>query len=145
MRSTRHGVVHQRAGNKLALFVVNYLFIHCLAERLHDSSMHLPVHQKRVNYLAAVINRHVAQKLYIAGLTINLYDRDMCPEREGKILWLKKVGRGKPWFSIRRKFFGQVGCERDVLNSETRLSICMRLGQCPCRRFADWHNRVGSS
>src|SRR5882762_10715902 len=125
MRSTRHGVVDQRAANKQPLFVVNYLFIHRLPERLHDSSMDLSVHQKRVNHLAAVINRHVAQKLYIAGLTINLYDRNMCPEREGKILWLKKVGCGKPRFRIRRKFFGQVGRERDVLNSETRPSICM--------------------
>src|SRR6266404_1137118 len=143
--STRHCVVHQRASNKLALFVVNYLFIHRLPERLHDSSMQLSVHQKRVNHLATVINRHIAEKLYVAGLTINLYDCDMRAERKSKILWLEKVGSGKTWFRIRRKFFRQVGRKRDVLNSETRLSICMRFWQCACRRFAYWNNRLGGS
>src|SRR5260370_1290364 len=44
----------------------------------------------------------IVEKRYIAGITIHLCDRDMCAEREGKILWLEEVSRGKPWFCVRR-------------------------------------------
>ncbi len=47
----------------MAVVVVDGLFVKGLAETLHDAAMDLPVHQQRVDDVAAIVHGHVAQDL----------------------------------------------------------------------------------
>ena len=59
----RNRVVHQLAGDELAVVVIDGLLPERLAEALRDAAVHLPVDDQRVDDVAAIVHRDVALDL----------------------------------------------------------------------------------
>ena len=79
--------------------------------------MNLAVHQQRIDYLAAIIDRDVAHNLCLARFLVDLNDADMRAEREGKILRFEEVGRRQAGLGVRRDLFGDVCRQRNALRA----------------------------
>ena len=56
--------------------------------------MYLTVDQERIDYLAAVIDRDIAQESSLACVFVDLDNANVCAERKREILWLEKVSSG---------------------------------------------------
>ena len=87
----RDGVVGEGAGDRRALLVVHHLLPQRLADALDRAAVLLAGHDQRVQDPAAVVDRDVAQRLRLAGLDVDLDDRDVGAERERRAL-LGEVG-----------------------------------------------------
>ena len=68
----RHRVVHEGAGQELAVAGRTPRLPQRLADALGDAAMHLALHQHRVEDLADIVHRGVARDLDRAGLGIDL-------------------------------------------------------------------------
>src|SRR5437764_4455869 len=110
-----HCIVHERARDELPLLVIDHFFIESLSECLDYAALHLPINEHRVDDLAAIVNRDIALEFYLACLTVNLDDTDMCAERKGEILRLEEVCGGKSRLHVGRQVFSQMRGERYVL------------------------------
>ena len=53
----RHGVIHERAGDELALLVVDRAFAERLADALGDAAMHLAFDDHRIDQHAEIVDR----------------------------------------------------------------------------------------
>src|SRR5437899_8337999 len=56
------------------------LFEQRLAHRLHDATVHLAVHQQRIQHVAAVVHGHIFLELDVAGFAIHFHHADMRSE-----------------------------------------------------------------
>src|SRR5947209_6982869 len=72
-----HGVVRERAGEQLAVIVVQCFLVERLADALGQRAVHLRVGQVVVEYVAAVVGCRVLQDVDVARLRIHLDDGDM--------------------------------------------------------------------
>src|SRR5215472_6570312 len=70
-------VVGKVGGYELALLVVVEVLVHRRADSLHRPTAHVPGERHRVDDRTAVVDRDVLQERYLAGLDIDLDDRDM--------------------------------------------------------------------
>ena len=75
-------VIHVRAGQQLALFVVDRVLAQCLANALHDPAMRLAVDQQRIDYRAEIVDERITDDLDHTGLGVDLDFRDMAAVRE---------------------------------------------------------------
>ena len=73
----RHGVVHERARQELAVAVVDDALHQRLARALGDAAMGLAVQDQRVHRAADIVDRGVAVDAHHAGLGIDLDLADM--------------------------------------------------------------------
>ena len=64
----RHAVVHQRAGDELAVLVVDRALEQRLADALRDAAVHLALDDHRVDHGAEVVDRGPGDDLALAGL-----------------------------------------------------------------------------
>ena len=69
-----HGIFHQRAGDQLAVVVVDSAFDHCLAEALDDAALELAGDDEWVDNVADIIDRNVADQLRLSGDAVDLDD-----------------------------------------------------------------------
>ncbi len=68
---TRQRVIHQRAGDKLALRVKGRMFMKRLADPLRDPAMHLTFQHQRVDHRAEIIHHRIAQDIDLAGTRVH--------------------------------------------------------------------------
>src|SRR5262245_5124682 len=70
----RHEVVHERAGEHVAVDVVGGVLVEDLADALRDAAADLAVHDRRVDHPPAVLDHHVARDVDLAGAQVHLDD-----------------------------------------------------------------------
>ena len=85
-------VVDERAGDQLAVLVVDDLLVQRLADAVGHAAVHLAVDQHRVDGRAAVVDRHPALDLDLAGLHVHVDHARVRAEREHEVL--RVVERG---------------------------------------------------
>ena len=78
----RHRVIHQLAGDKLAVVVIDGLLPQRLAEPLRDAAVHLPVDDQRIQDIAAIVHRDVAPDLNLRRYR-DRYRSPRCARRTG--------------------------------------------------------------
>src|SRR5436309_8247343 len=88
-------VIHECAAHKLALFVVDHLFIECLANGLNDASLDLAIDQHWVDDVAAIIYGDVTLEVDLTGFGVEFDYSDMSSKGEGEILRLEEVNGRK--------------------------------------------------
>src|SRR5690606_38376746 len=83
----RHAVVHERAGDQLAVLAVDRALVQRLADALADAAVDLAGQQLRVDHLAEVVDDGVAQDLGLAALRVDLALAYVAAVREGRRVW----------------------------------------------------------
>ena len=78
----RHGVVHERAGDELAVAVEVDVLLQDLADALRDAADDLALEQQRIDHGADVVDHAVFHDLDLAGLRIDLDLADVHAVRE---------------------------------------------------------------
>ena len=73
----RQGVIHERAGDRLAAGIVADLLHQCLADALRHAAMQLAGDDHRIDYRAEIIDGEIAHDSHDAGLGIDFHFRDM--------------------------------------------------------------------
>src|SRR5690242_15977121 len=106
-----HGIIHQRTGDGLAIFVVDHLFIQSLAQALGDAALHLAIHQQGVDDVAAVVHGHVFLDLRFASFGVHLDRAHVRAEGEGEIGGLEEVSGFHARLETRRNAAGGVSGE----------------------------------
>src|SRR6185312_16675849 len=77
----RHGVVHERAGEHLALLVELDVFHEDLADAHGDAAVDLAVKEQRIDHRADVVDYVVAQDFDLAGLLVDFQLADVAAVR----------------------------------------------------------------
>ena len=77
-------VIHVRAGQQLALLVVDRVLAQRLADALHDAAMGLAVHQQRVDDSAEIVDERIPDHVDHTGLGVDLDFGDMAAVRESR-------------------------------------------------------------
>src|SRR5256885_6686827 len=90
--SFRKSVVHQRAGEELAVVVVDQFFPHGLAQTLSNTSVNLSIDQHGIDYVAAIVHGDVLVNLDFTGFGVHFHGANVTSEWECKIRGLKEVG-----------------------------------------------------
>ena len=78
-------VVHERAGDELAVLVVDRAFEQRLADALGDAAMHLALDDHRIDHRAEIVDRGPVDDLGRAGLGVDLDLADVAAGREGEV------------------------------------------------------------
>ena len=68
---TRQRVIHELAGDQLAVIVIDGLFPQRLAEPPRRPAVHLPVDDHRIQNVAAIVHHHVAPDRDLSGIAIH--------------------------------------------------------------------------
>jgi hypothetical protein len=79
----RHGVVHERAGDRLAAGIVADFLHQRLADALRHAAMQLAGDDHRIDHGAEIIDRKIADDLHHARFRIDLDFRDMAAIGKG--------------------------------------------------------------
>ena len=74
----------KRAGQQVAVLVVDRLLAERLRDALRDAAVHLAVDDHRVDHVADVVDRDVAGEVDGAGLGVDLDDGDVAAGRPQK-------------------------------------------------------------
>ena len=114
-------VVHQLAGDQLAVLVVDGLLVERLAQALHDAAVHLAIHEHRVDDVADIVHRHVAFDVHLPGVAIHFRHHDVRAEREREVRRLPEVRRHHARLGLGRQFHGAIGGAGDL---RQRLPTC---------------------
>src|SRR5215472_9354882 len=88
----RHGIVHERAGQVLAVAVELDVLHQDLADALGDAADDLSLQQQRIDDRADVVHDAVADDLDLAGVLVDLELADVAAVRE--VLHRRDIGRG---------------------------------------------------
>ena len=70
-------VVHELASEQLAAVVVNSMLVDSLSKTLSDSSVNLAGDQKRIDHVAAIVDRDIAQD-EISPVSLSISVTAMC-------------------------------------------------------------------
>ena len=105
---SRHRVVHQRSGQKLAALVVHRALPECLTDTLRQAAVQLAVNDHRVDDVADVVARQVALELHLPRLLVDLDDRDVGAERIGEIGRIVEGGGLEAGLQILRIVVGEI-------------------------------------
>ena len=111
----RHGVIHELAGDQLAVVVIDGLLPQRLADALRDAAVHLAVDDQRIHNVAAIVHRDVALDLDVAGVAIDFGDHDVRAEREREVRRLPEMGRDQAGLGVGRQLHGAIGGAGDLL------------------------------
>src|SRR5580704_5405143 len=84
VRRARHGIIHERAGQKLTIAVVDGLFHQRLADALYDAAVELAFNDERIDDDAEVVDTGILGDLDDSGLRIDLDLGDMAAVRVGR-------------------------------------------------------------
>src|SRR6266568_4303265 len=98
-----HGIIHQCCCEQLPVFAVLDAFPHGLPNALGDTTMHLSLHNHRIELAATVIDCYKAQDVCLTGIFVYLDGTDMRAEGEDTGLWLEEHSCLQPWFNTRCK------------------------------------------
>jgi hypothetical protein len=83
---TRHAIIHERAGEKLAARrVIDTVLAERLADALHDAAMDLALDDQRVQHHSDIVDCCVGDETQLAGTRIDLDLGDMTAARKGEI------------------------------------------------------------
>ena len=88
----RHGVIHHRAGQQLALLVEDDLFQQCLANALRQAAVDLPLDQQRADARTAIINRVEFAQVDDTGVGIDFDHGDMGAEGVDEVGRAEEIG-----------------------------------------------------
>ena len=130
----RHRVVGEVARDRVAVGVVRDDLVQRLRGALGDPAVLLAADEQRVEDPPAVVDRDVAQQLDLAGLGVDLDERDVATERERGVGPVEVELVGEPGFHVGRATrvvagrLGQVGPRR------ARWPARRRRGGRRCRR-----------
>ena len=92
----RHRVVHEVAGDRVAVGVVLHLLVQGLADACSHTAVLLALHEQRVQHGAAVVHRHMAQQRHLAGVLVDLDHGDVSAERERRTILREVELRRQP-------------------------------------------------
>ena len=85
MIGARHAVVHERAGDELAVLVIDRALVQRLADTVGDAAVNLALDDHRIDNNAEVIHGGPGDDLGVAGLRINFDFADVAAGGEGEI------------------------------------------------------------
>src|SRR5699024_6983175 len=74
------------AGYQVAGLVIHCFFEQCLRDPLHQSTVHLPVDEQRIDDGADIVHTHIFADLDGAGIGIDLHGGQVCAVREREVL-----------------------------------------------------------
>ena len=89
----RQEVVHERAGQVVAVLVVGDLLVQRRREAHRQAAVDLAVDDHRVDDVAAVVDRDEAADLDLAGALVDVDDADVAAERERQVRRVVVVDR----------------------------------------------------
>src|SRR6516162_9802368 len=89
----RHGIVHERAGQVLAVAIELDVLHQDLADALGDAADDLSLQQQRIDDRADVVHDAVADDLDLAGVLVDLELADVAAV--GEVLHRRGIGRGR--------------------------------------------------
>ena len=104
----RQRVVHERAGQKLTILVVDHFLMQSLSDTLHDPPVYLPFDQQRVDDVSAVVHSNVFGYLWLTGFPIQFHHTNVRAEWEREIRGLEEACRFQSRLYSRRKVSGHV-------------------------------------
>src|ERR671921_2665367 len=108
-------VVNHRAGDKVAVVVIDGLLVECLRYPLRDATVQLAVHDSRVDHRPAVVHRHVLGDSHHPRLGVHLHHADVGPVRPGEVGRIEGVVLVEQRFHSLGKVVSQVSRRGDVL------------------------------
>ena len=124
---------------RLPVLVVDRFLVQRLGDPLGDAAVDLPVHDHRVDHVAAVVDRHVPQDLGLAGLRVDLDDTHVGARGPREVR--RVVDRRALQASARRRPAARARATRDVARS----GIVRALSGAPFTRKApSAHSRSSS-
>ena len=115
-RRPRQRVVEHRARLELAVVAVDRALPERLADALGDAAVELAVDDHRVDLLADVVDRDIADEVDLAGLLVDLDDRDVRPERPRAVRGVVVGGLVEIRLHAVRQAEPEVDRERDLLD-----------------------------
>ena len=121
----RQRVVHKRAAEHLAAFVVDDFLEEGLAQSLNDTAVELTLDQQRVDDVSAVVDSDVAFDFDFTCVGGNFYDRDMRSERIGEVRRFEEVRFGHPRFQTFGQIHAHVRSGRDVGHAERIVRVAL--------------------
>src|SRR5712691_10563838 len=83
--------------------------------------MNLALHKHGIKLAPAVINRHIAFDLCLAGIPVNLDHADMRAKGEDTRLWFPEDGRLQARFDTRGQRIGEISRQRDIAKGDRLL------------------------
>src|SRR5262249_43185224 len=114
----RQSVIHQTAGEELAILVVDDFLEECLSHALDDSPLDLSIHEQRIDDLAAVVHCVVSFDFDLSCLQLNFHHADVGSEWKGKIPRLKTGFGDKPGIYVFWKPASLVSFLRNLFDRE---------------------------
>ena len=102
MERLGHGVIHEAAGEQLAILIVDHLFVERLRQPLGHAPMYLAIDDERINDIAAVVHGHKTVLCHIRRCQVDLDNTDVRAEGESGIAGLKATRGLQARFEIRR-------------------------------------------
>ena len=158
----RYGVVHEVAGQRVAVGVVDHLLVQRLADASGDATVLLALDQQRVQHGSAVVDGDVPHQGDLAGVLVDLDHGDVRTERERRLALVEVElgsqaqgavavvddtvggGRGRserspvesPCSAHRRRRACRSRCRRRC--RRRRLRACAQRDALPCRPVLRW-------
>src|SRR2546427_8303921 len=90
IRGSGQSIIHQAAGEELAVLVVNYFLVKRLSQALDDSSLDLSIDEQWIDDFAAVIHRDVFFNSDFPSLRLDFHHTDVGAEGKGEVGRLKR-------------------------------------------------------
>src|SRR5262249_35136837 len=111
----RHAIIHERAGDELAVLVVDRALEQRLAYALRDAAVNLALDDHRIDHGAEIIDRGPGDDLAFAGLRIDLDLADVTAGGKGEVGGIVE----RPFLQSRLQllageFVRDIGVERDL-------------------------------
>src|SRR5262249_35449551 len=122
-------VVHQRAGQELAVFVVHDFFMQGLTDALHETAVNLSLDKEWIDHVAAIVDSHIFRDLRFSRFFIEFDHTNVSAEWEGEVRWLKEPRRIQPRFDPGRKVHCVIRRSHHVseIEGSPRVAFCREL------------------
>lgn len=109
------GIVAERTSDELStLTVVDDVLAQRLGCALGDTTLDLPIHQARIDHVAAVVDADVPHQLGLASLHVHVDDGDVRAERERVVGWIEHARELQPGLHALRQVYPGVCLAGDL-------------------------------